>query len=130
MKYTKSTIILRKILKNSVFFIKKFAFFLGNLQKSVDILLFLYYNIICKLKERRKNMLEQKVRNDIKKIIEQDEKSLKDKMENISSSYMLAKLDFITIDNLKDSIETYNKVLLELEDLLQRRISRNNTKVI
>ena len=75
-------------------------------------------------------MLEQKVRNDIKKIIEQDEKSLKDKMENISSSYMLAKLDFITIDNLKDSIETYNKVLLELEDLLQRRISRNNTKVI
>ncbi len=44
---------------------------------------------------------------------------------NINSSYTLAKLDFIVIDNKTDFVETLDDVLTLLENLQMRIISRN-----
>lgn len=57
--------------------------------------------------------------------IKKDMQKLKYLKDNISSSYLLAKQDFITIDNYEDSIETLAKVLNQLEELQKRIIKRN-----
>ncbi len=61
----------------------------------------------------------------LEKMIKQDEDTLKTRKENINSNYELAKLDFLVIDNLTDSISTYKKALCEVQKLQQRIIDRN-----
>ena len=61
----------------------------------------------------------------IENAIKEYEEKLKNKKENISNKYILAKLDFIIIDNMQDTLETYNKTLKILQDLQNRIIERN-----
>lgn len=61
----------------------------------------------------------------IKEVKEKDEIKLKERKRNISSDYMLAKLDFTVIDNFTDSIETLRVIINELEELQERIIKRN-----
>ena len=69
---------------------------------------------------------------EIKQIIEllKKERDLrKDKLEfkkdNINNYYILAKLDFTTIENLEDVLSTYDIIIGELESLQNRIIERN-----
>lgn len=45
--------------------------------------------------------------------------------ETISNEYLLAKLDFIAIENNEDTVETLSKIIDELELLQKRIIDRN-----
>ena len=60
----------------------------------------------------------------------QDEKEcLEDKKNNISNSYFLAKHDFRCIDNMEDTLETYEYILDNLKDLQERIIERNSLNI-
>lgn len=48
---------------------------------------------------------------------------------NISSSYVLAKLDFKVIENLKDGISTLQNIEKQLNDLQERIIKRNREEI-
>lgn len=65
------------------------------------------------------------LRKIIKEEIEKTEKVLKEKRQNINSNYELARLDFIVIENMNDSINTLQCINEELEDL-QHRIRKRN----
>ena len=66
----------------------------------------------------------------VEKEIEDKEKNIEVKKTNINSDYTLAKLDFITIDNMQDSLETYKVILLKLNNLQQRVIDRNKGRKV
>lgn len=68
----------------------------------------------------------QKLKNIIE--LEREERSFKmqELKHNINSNYVLAKLDLITIENYQDSIDTFNNILIELDNLQKRIIKRNN----
>lgn len=61
----------------------------------------------------------------VKEEKEKDETKIKERKNNISSNYQLAKLDFTVIDNLMDSSATLSTICEELERLQQRIIKRN-----
>lgn len=61
----------------------------------------------------------------IKEQREKREVRLNEAKKNISSDYVLAQLDFVTIENYEDSIETLKKIELQLIDLQNRIIERN-----
>lgn len=60
-------------------------------------------------------------------IIKETDK-LVDLRNNISSNYILAKNDFITIDNYRDCIDTYGEIVSMLESLQDRIIKRNQRR--
>lgn len=68
----------------------------------------------------RDNLVEQ-LQNEIEKL----ELELNDKKKNINSSYTLAKLDFVVIENYTDCIYVYDKIVEELIELQERIIKRN-----
>lgn len=61
----------------------------------------------------------------IKEVKEKDEIKLEERKRNISSDYIMAKLDFTIIDNFADSVETLRVIINELEELQERIIKRN-----
>ena len=61
----------------------------------------------------------------IDKMIEEKEEKIKDKKEHINSNYILAKIDFTTIDNMTDVVETLKKIKPQLDELQNRIIKRN-----
>ena len=61
----------------------------------------------------------------LKKRIDELKEKVKEKKNNINSNYTLAKLDFTTIDNMNDSIEVYEKIVVMLDNLQNRIIDRN-----
>lgn len=58
-------------------------------------------------------------------ILIKKEKDLKERKQNINKNYELAKLDFIVIENITDSISTLQSIEADLEDL-QNRIRKRN----
>lgn len=58
------------------------------------------------------------------------EVTLKNRKQNINSSYMLAKHDFRCIENIEDAIETYNEIIDDLEELQNRVVARNRLPLI
>ena len=54
------------------------------------------------------------------------EKTLKNRKQNINSSYMLAKHDFRCIENIEDAIE----IIDDLEELQNRVVARNRLPLI
>lgn len=56
--------------------------------------------------------------------------TLKNRKQNINSSYMLAKQDFRCIENIEDTIETYNEIIDDLEELQDRVVERNRLPLI
>lgn len=60
-----------------------------------------------------------------KKRIDELKEKVKEKKNNINSNYTLAKLDFTTIDNMNDSIEVYEKIVVMLDNLQNRIVDRN-----
>lgn len=71
---------------------------------------------------------------ELKKVVENElaerKKNLKEKKSRINSNYSLAKLDFITIDNIEDAIDTLEHIIYKLEDLQERIIDRNKRPFI
>lgn len=65
------------------------------------------------------------LRKIIKDEIEKKEKELKERKQNINKNYELARLDFIVIENISDSINTLQCIDEELDDL-QNRIRKRN----
>lgn len=65
------------------------------------------------------------LRKIIKEEIEKKEKELKERKQNINKNYELARLDFIVIENISDSINTLQCIDEELDDL-QNRIRKRN----
>lgn len=63
-----------------------------------------------------------------KNLIEKDKIKLEERKHNISSDYLLAKLDFVVIENYTDSVETLEKIYNDLEELQNRIIERNRRK--
>lgn len=60
----------------------------------------------------------------------QDEKEcLEDKKNNIAHDYFFAKHDFRCIENMRDTLATYEHVLELLNDLQQRVIKRNEIAI-
>lgn len=50
---------------------------------------------------------------------------IKYKKHNISSNYILAKIDFTTIENMQDFVDTISNILVDLNKLQDRIIERN-----
>lgn len=67
----------------------------------------------------------KQIRNIIESEMNLEKKKNEELKDNISSSYLLAQMDFITIENREDCIDTYNSIINLLDDLQQRIISRN-----
>ena len=61
----------------------------------------------------------------IKQSIDDYEKSIKEMKKNIHNDYTLALLDIRVIENKQDTLNTYNNILKELEQLQDRIIKRN-----
>ena len=59
-------------------------------------------------------------------LIQQKKIELKNRKQNINSSYQLAKHDFRVIENIEDVIETLEYNLDKLKDLQERIIDRNS----
>lgn len=63
------------------------------------------------------------------KELEKEKSILNEELErrknNINSNYELAKLDFVVIENLTDSTQTFSYIIEELEKLQKRIIKRN-----
>mgnify|MGYP004515997945 CR=1 FL=1 len=59
-----------------------------------------------------------------------EEINLKNRKNNINSSYDLAKHDFRVIDNIEDIIETLTDIIDELEQLQDRIVERNRLPII
>lgn len=55
-----------------------------------------------------------------------NKEELKNRKQNINSSYQLAKHDFRVIENIEDTIETLQYNLDKLKDLQERIIDRNS----
>lgn len=68
---------------------------------------------------------------DIKKfILKEKEKRLIEvlnKKKNINSNYTLAKLDFVCINNIEDTINVLNNIIEQLDSLQERIIKRNKS---
>lgn len=58
-----------------------------------------------------------------------DEEEMKRLKNNINSKYELALMDFRTIDNYDDVVETLDEVIIKLQDLQERIIERNERKL-
>lgn len=54
-----------------------------------------------------------------------EEGDIEDKKKNIHRNYTLAKLDFVVIENKQDVVETYDRILKELDGLHDRIVKRN-----
>lgn len=61
----------------------------------------------------------------VKQSIDDYEKEIKEHKNNIHSNYTLALLDIRVIENKQDTLNTYNNILKELEQLQDRIIKRN-----
>ena len=61
----------------------------------------------------------------ITKILKEDKEEIEKRKNNINSNYTLAKLDILAIDNYTDSVETLEKILVELNNLQERITERN-----
>ena len=55
---------------------------------------------------------------------------LKNRKNNINSNYTLALQDFRVIDNIEDTIETLEEVIIKLDDLQERIQNRNNKAIL
>lgn len=66
------------------------------------------------------NLFENEIIKETNKLVEL--------RNNISSNYILAKNDFITIDNYRDCIDTYVEIVSMLESLQDRIIKRNKRR--
>lgn len=67
------------------------------------------------------------LKNEIKRLIKELNTSLKGRKQCISNLYTFAKLDILTIENIKDEISTLEGILGDLTEL-QERIFRRNTE--
>lgn len=63
--------------------------------------------------------------DEIKGLVNRYEEEINKRKNNINSNYLLAKLDFLAIENYTDSVETFNKIIDEITDLQDRIIKRN-----
>lgn len=61
----------------------------------------------------------------VKQSIDDYEKAIKENKKNIHNDYVLALLDIRVIENKQDTLNTYNNILKELEQLQDRIIKRN-----
>ena len=64
----------------------------------------------------------------IQGLIANKKEKLKERKNNISSDYILAKIDFTCIDNMEDVIATLETRILPTLKTLQNRIIERNTK--
>lgn len=81
-----------------------------------------------------KNIFKEMKIKEIITLIKQEktlkEIELKNRKNNINSIYILAKYDFIVINNIEDSIETLTDIIDKLEQLQDRIIKRNKLPII
>ena len=66
-----------------------------------------------------------KIINELHLLREEKTHKMNELKNNINSIYNLAKLDFIVISNYEDSIETFDKIIIELTELQKRIVKRN-----
>jgi hypothetical protein len=67
----------------------------------------------------------EKIINNLNLLREENSYKMGELKNNINCSYELAKLDFTTISNYEDSIETFDKIIVELSNLQKRIVERN-----